>query len=207
MQLTPPGSGCSIAIGKGLMDSEPGSIKGLQLVVTDIEAARAELAERGMDVSEVDRQPWGAFVYFQRPGRQRLGGSGHQRGHRRGSSPVKEKPAFTGGRRSVGSRNGGESENDRLSLDRRGESPVVVGKPRGGALGEFGADHRAQIALLREPRGRHAIGFRKHHVEGDRSGTKTGKTVDEPCKIIARPWPLPDLRERHFIDVDHANGH
>ena len=56
VQLTPPGSGCSIAIGKGL-----------QLVVSDIEAARAELVERGMDVSEVDRQPWGAFVYFQDP--------------------------------------------------------------------------------------------------------------------------------------------
>jgi catechol 2,3-dioxygenase-like lactoylglutathione lyase family enzyme len=67
VQLTPPGSGCSIAIGKGLLDSEPGSIKGLQLVVQDIEAARAELAGRGMDVSEVDRQPWGAFVYFQDP--------------------------------------------------------------------------------------------------------------------------------------------
>jgi catechol 2,3-dioxygenase-like lactoylglutathione lyase family enzyme len=45
----------------------PGSIKGLQLVVTDIEAARAELVERGMDVSEIDRQAWGAFVYFQDP--------------------------------------------------------------------------------------------------------------------------------------------
>ena len=67
VQLTPPGSGCSIAIGKGLLDSEPGSIKGLQLVVTDIEAARAELVGRGMDVSEIDRQAWGAFVYFQDP--------------------------------------------------------------------------------------------------------------------------------------------
>jgi len=67
VQLTPPGSGCSIAIGSGLVDSDPGSIKGLQLVVTDIEAARAELVGRGMDVSEIDRQPWGAFVYFQDP--------------------------------------------------------------------------------------------------------------------------------------------
>jgi len=67
VQLTPPGSGCSIAIGKGLIDSEPGSIKGLQLVVDDIEAARAELVGRGMEVSEIDRKPWGAFVYFQDP--------------------------------------------------------------------------------------------------------------------------------------------
>jgi catechol 2,3-dioxygenase-like lactoylglutathione lyase family enzyme len=67
VQLTPPGSGCSIAIGTGLLDSEPGSIKGLQLVVSDIEAARAELVGRGMEVSEIDRQAWGAFVYFQDP--------------------------------------------------------------------------------------------------------------------------------------------
>ena len=67
VQLTPPGSGCSIAIGKGVIDSEPGSIKGLQLVVDDIEAARAELVGRGVDVSEVQRLPWGAFVFFQDP--------------------------------------------------------------------------------------------------------------------------------------------
>ena len=53
VQLTPPGSACSIVIGKGLAPSEPGSLKGLQLVVTDIEAARAELAERGVNVSPV----------------------------------------------------------------------------------------------------------------------------------------------------------
>jgi catechol 2,3-dioxygenase-like lactoylglutathione lyase family enzyme len=53
VQLTPPGSGCSIVVGKGLIDSVPGSVKGLQLVVPDIRAARAELVERGVDVSEV----------------------------------------------------------------------------------------------------------------------------------------------------------
>jgi catechol 2,3-dioxygenase-like lactoylglutathione lyase family enzyme len=54
VQLTPPGSGCSIVIGEGLVpDMEPGSIKGLQLVVADLEAARAELLERGVDVSEI----------------------------------------------------------------------------------------------------------------------------------------------------------
>jgi catechol 2,3-dioxygenase-like lactoylglutathione lyase family enzyme len=54
VQLTPPGSGCSIVVGEGLVpDMEPGSLKGLQLVVSDIRAARAQLAGRGVDVSEV----------------------------------------------------------------------------------------------------------------------------------------------------------
>ena len=64
VQLTPAGSGCSIAIGDGLTEAEPGSVKGLQLVVDDIDAARAELAGRGVDVSEIQRFPWGAFVFF-----------------------------------------------------------------------------------------------------------------------------------------------
>jgi predicted enzyme related to lactoylglutathione lyase len=67
VQLTPPGSGCSIALGKGIVDSEPGSVRGLQLVVADIEAARAELVERGVEVSEVQEFPWGAFVFFSDP--------------------------------------------------------------------------------------------------------------------------------------------
>jgi predicted enzyme related to lactoylglutathione lyase len=67
VQLTPPGSACSIAIGEGLSESAPGSVKGLQLVVNDIEAARAELAGRGVDVSEVQKFPWGAFVFFSDP--------------------------------------------------------------------------------------------------------------------------------------------
>ncbi|MGZ4384797.1 MAG: glyoxalase superfamily protein [Gaiellaceae bacterium] len=67
VQLTPPGSACSIAIGKGIMDTEPGSVKGLQVVVTDIEEARAELAGRGVDVSEVRDFPWGRFVFFEDP--------------------------------------------------------------------------------------------------------------------------------------------
>ena len=67
VQLTPPGSGCSISIGTGLSDMEPGSIQGLQLVVADINAARAELVERGVDVSEVDVLPWGSFVFFSDP--------------------------------------------------------------------------------------------------------------------------------------------
>ena len=53
VQLTPPGSACSIVLGTGLSTMEPGSLQGLQLIVTDIEAARAELAERGVEVSEV----------------------------------------------------------------------------------------------------------------------------------------------------------
>jgi predicted enzyme related to lactoylglutathione lyase len=67
VQLTPPGSSCSIAIGKGLSDMEPGTQRGLQLVVEDINAARAELAERGVEVSEVDEFPWGSFVFFSDP--------------------------------------------------------------------------------------------------------------------------------------------
>ena len=67
VQLTPPGSACSIAIGDGLIEAEPGSVKGLQLVVDDIEAARAELAGRGVDVSEIQHFPWGAFVFFADP--------------------------------------------------------------------------------------------------------------------------------------------
>lgn len=67
VQLTPPGSACSIAIGKGLIDSAPGSIRGLQLVVSDIHAARADLVSRGVDVGEVQTFPWGAFVFFSDP--------------------------------------------------------------------------------------------------------------------------------------------
>ncbi len=67
VQLTPPGSACSIAIGTGVTDAEPGTARGLQLVVGDIEAARAELAGRGVEVSEVERFPSGAFVFFSDP--------------------------------------------------------------------------------------------------------------------------------------------
>jgi len=67
VQLTPPGSACSIAIGKGLLDVEPGSVQGLQMVVADIDAARAELAGRGVDVGEVQHFPWGSFVFFKDP--------------------------------------------------------------------------------------------------------------------------------------------
>src|SRR6266436_4610424 len=63
VQLTPPGSACSIAIGTGIIDTEPGSVQGLQLVVTDIEPARAELVERGVDVTEIQRMDWGDFVF------------------------------------------------------------------------------------------------------------------------------------------------
>ena len=67
VQLTPPGSPTSIALGTGLSDMPPGSVQGLQLVVADIHAARAELAERGVDVSEVQDFPWGSFVFFRDP--------------------------------------------------------------------------------------------------------------------------------------------
>ncbi len=67
VQLTPPGSACSISIGTGLTQMAPGSLEGLQLVVEDIEAARAELAGRGVEVSDVQVFPWGSFVYFSDP--------------------------------------------------------------------------------------------------------------------------------------------
>jgi catechol 2,3-dioxygenase-like lactoylglutathione lyase family enzyme len=67
VQLTPPGSACSIALGMGVTDAAPGSLQGLQLVVDDIEAARAELAGRGIEVSEVQRFDWGSFVFFRDP--------------------------------------------------------------------------------------------------------------------------------------------
>ena len=67
VQLTPPGSACSIAIGEGLSDMQPGSVKGLQLVVADADAARAELIGRGVDASEVQDLPWGRFTGFTDP--------------------------------------------------------------------------------------------------------------------------------------------
>jgi catechol 2,3-dioxygenase-like lactoylglutathione lyase family enzyme len=67
VQLTPPGSACSIAIGTGIMDTIPGSVQGLQMVVADIEAAHDELAGRGVPVSDVQDLPWGRFVFFQDP--------------------------------------------------------------------------------------------------------------------------------------------
>lgn len=67
VQLTPPGSACSIAFGTGIVPAEAGSVKGLQLVVADAGAARAELAGRGVDVTEVQEFPWGRFVFFEDP--------------------------------------------------------------------------------------------------------------------------------------------
>ena len=64
VQLTPPGSACSIPIGRGIVRSQPGSVRGVQLVVTDINAARRELKERGVEVSEVQELPGGPFVFF-----------------------------------------------------------------------------------------------------------------------------------------------
>jgi hypothetical protein len=77
-QLTPPGSACSIAIGTGMVNTPPGSVQGMQLVVTDIDAARAELVEQGVEASEIQhyegakRVPgkggrWNSFVFFSDP--------------------------------------------------------------------------------------------------------------------------------------------
>jgi catechol 2,3-dioxygenase-like lactoylglutathione lyase family enzyme len=67
VQLTPPGSACSIALGTGITDAAPGSVKGLQLVVADVAAARAELLQRGLEVGEVQTFPWGSFIFFADP--------------------------------------------------------------------------------------------------------------------------------------------
>ena len=67
VQLTPPGSACSISIGKGITEAAPGSVEGMQLVVPDVDAARAELARRDVDVSDVQEFPWGRFVFFADP--------------------------------------------------------------------------------------------------------------------------------------------
>ena len=67
VQLTPPGSACSISIGTGFTQMKPGSIEGLQMVVPDIEKAHKELTERGVAVSEIEDMPWGKFVYFSDP--------------------------------------------------------------------------------------------------------------------------------------------
>jgi catechol 2,3-dioxygenase-like lactoylglutathione lyase family enzyme len=78
VQMTPPGSACSVTIGKGLIDSTPGSLKGLQLVVSDVQAARQHLADHGVEVTPVRHfeggqwrdghgGPWNSFVFFNDP--------------------------------------------------------------------------------------------------------------------------------------------
>ena len=67
VQLTPIGSACSIVIGEGITEMQPGSQKGLQMVVSDVRAIREELFKRGTDISEIDVQPWGDFAYFSDP--------------------------------------------------------------------------------------------------------------------------------------------
>ncbi len=67
VQMTPPGSACSICFGEGITPAEPGSVRGLQLVVSDIEAARSALVDGGIEVSDIARLAWGDFVYFSDP--------------------------------------------------------------------------------------------------------------------------------------------
>jgi predicted enzyme related to lactoylglutathione lyase len=67
VQLTPPGSACSISFTTGVHDMQPGSLEGLQLVVGDADAAREELIQRGVEVGEVQEFPWGRFVFFSDP--------------------------------------------------------------------------------------------------------------------------------------------
>ena len=67
VQLTPPGSACSITIGVGVTEAEPGSVRGMQVVVDDVAKAREELVERGVEVSDVQEFPWGRFVFLADP--------------------------------------------------------------------------------------------------------------------------------------------
>jgi catechol 2,3-dioxygenase-like lactoylglutathione lyase family enzyme len=67
VQLTPPGSACSITLGEGITDSPPGSVQGLQLVVSDINVARKELVDRGVEASDIQEFPWGSFLWFADP--------------------------------------------------------------------------------------------------------------------------------------------
>ncbi|TME07269.1 MAG: glyoxalase [Chloroflexi bacterium] len=67
VQLTPPGSACSIVMGVGITQMAPGSQKGLQVVVDDVEAVRQTLLSRGVETGEVEVQPWGSFIYFADP--------------------------------------------------------------------------------------------------------------------------------------------
>lgn len=72
VQLTPPGSACSICIGQGLTEMKPGSVDLILLVIKNADEARAELLDRGVDASEVDEQPWGRFVYITDPDGNKL---------------------------------------------------------------------------------------------------------------------------------------
>ena len=67
VQLTPPGSACSIVLGTGITEMEPGSVNRYQVVVDDVQAVREELSGRGVEVSEVQEFPWGKFVFFSDP--------------------------------------------------------------------------------------------------------------------------------------------
>jgi catechol 2,3-dioxygenase-like lactoylglutathione lyase family enzyme len=67
VQLTPPGSACSVVLGTGITEMPPGSQKGVQMVVPDAAAARQQLIDHGVQASDVDVQPWGSFVYFSDP--------------------------------------------------------------------------------------------------------------------------------------------
>ena len=67
VQLTPEGSGCSIAIGEGLTEMKPGTLQGVMMVVDDVRTVREELLDKGVEASELDTQPWGTFSYFKDP--------------------------------------------------------------------------------------------------------------------------------------------
>lgn len=67
VQLTPQGSGCSIAIGEGITEMTPGTMQGIMMVVDDVRAVKQELEEKGVEMSDIDEQQWGTFTYFTDP--------------------------------------------------------------------------------------------------------------------------------------------
>ena len=73
VQLTPPGSACSVVLGTGITEMAPGSQKGVQVVVADVAAARQQLLDNGVEASEIDEQPWGLVRHLRRSGRQHVG--------------------------------------------------------------------------------------------------------------------------------------
>jgi catechol 2,3-dioxygenase-like lactoylglutathione lyase family enzyme len=67
VQLTPEGSACSIAFGEGITEMKPGTQQGIMMVVDDVRAVRQALKEKGVDITDIDEQPWGTFAYFKDP--------------------------------------------------------------------------------------------------------------------------------------------
>jgi predicted enzyme related to lactoylglutathione lyase len=191
VQLTPPGSASSIALGTGIVDTPPGSVHGMQMVVSDIEAARGELAERGVKVSEVQDFPWGSFVFWH-----------GQRARRRAVPAGQLGPPLVPaglGRRPTGlvhlpRRSDRPTDSDRPPL----HSPRTAGGRRGprhlrgidGDLATPCASHRAHV-------GRGARRTDPFRGRDDRSGRRMHlrfrRPVAEGCHVPVRAGSRSDL--------------